>query len=412
LNFREGLFDVLVKSLVSNGHEVEVLRLEDCSLKEALTWIEDGGFDYFLTGNFIAFHGPKFGRELEEHLRSKNLPCVIWHWEKVFFSGMGYLRKRLEEGPLPKNFLFLVTDRSDISVLKPYGVEAHQLSMGVDDTLRNFKPRVDSLKRLQYDVCFSGTPFLLQGVESSSLESLKKTFVANALMEFYSRAQKLSAVAMTSVRHASLLESLYRVFSVSSHSYSSLEVALSELRKIWSQSLNAQWLEVFDRSYRDRLSYIYSYFQLCAYLKQLRKFDIRIFGSEEWSKYIEGYTYPSPRVSDDDFYAMLSASKISFCLTKLQFHEFVHERPLMTLASGGFPITDFREELYTMFDRDELVSFESIEEAESLIDYYLKHESERLSIVEKGRARVLSNHTYSHRIQELTRLVKDHFGVC
>jgi len=35
------------------------------------------------------------------------------------------------------------------------------------------------------------------------------------------------------------------------------------------------------------------------------------------------------------------------------------------------------------------------------IDYYLKHEDERIAIAKNGSERTAANHTYKHRIEEM-----------
>lgn len=410
LNYREALFNVFLKSFTSQGHEVEIFELEHKTWEECEGWLKSRTFDFYLTANFGGFHVWKPGPQLERYLTENKLPCVVWHWEKAFFSSGGYLKRRLHREKLGENFLFFVTDRPDVQLLTSFGIRTYHLPLAVDDALRNFKPLKEAVPRLSYDLCFAGTPFRLQGVHASDEASLRRGYVVNNILEFYSQANRLCGMTPPGVdQNSAFLTELSSFYSIQYPNYQAFESAFDLLEPKIEPLLPPRAFEFF-KDYRFRIAYVYSYYQLCIYLRRLRKFDIRIYGSEAWKDYIPDYPHSVPRLTDDEFYTMLSATKITFCLTKLQFHTFLHERSMMTLACGGFPLTDFREEISEMFEKDELISYKSYEEAEDLISYYLKHDEERRKISEKGQKRVLSSHTYEHRVRKLVQLTSEHFG--
>jgi len=52
-----------------------------------------------------------------------------------------------------------------------------------------------------------------------------------------------------------------------------------------------------------------------------------------------------------------------------------------------------------------VVPYKSPEECSELIKYYLEHEDERLAIARAGQERTLSEHTWFHRMKELTDIL-------
>ncbi len=86
---------------------------------------------------------------------------------------------------------------------------------------------------------------------------------------------------------------------------------------------------------------------------------------------------------------------------------FSNEREFKIPASGGFELSDYVPGMERYFELGkEIVAVRSAKEWFEKIDYYLKpeHEAERKKIQEAGTARVLQEHTYSHRVKQLMDL--------
>lgn len=78
------------------------------------------------------------------------------------------------------------------------------------------------------------------------------------------------------------------------------------------------------------------------------------------------------------------------------------------LASGGFCMTTYREELFRHFEqKKDLVVFEGKEDLLRKADYYLEHEQERKQIAENGYRKVKKYHTYDIRLQEMFRILRE-----
>lgn len=73
---------------------------------------------------------------------------------------------------------------------------------------------------------------------------------------------------------------------------------------------------------------------------------------------------------------------------------------------GTLLITDWKVNLHEMFEPGkEVITYRSPEECTELIRYYLEHDDERKAIALAGQSRVLREHTYYHRMQELMDIV-------
>lgn len=81
---------------------------------------------------------------------------------------------------------------------------------------------------------------------------------------------------------------------------------------------------------------------------------------------------------------------------------FSNEREFKVPAAGGFEITDYVPGMERYYDvGKEIVAVKTPEEWFSKIDYYTRHGEEREAIRKAGTARVLREHTYSHRVKQL-----------
>ena len=73
---------------------------------------------------------------------------------------------------------------------------------------------------------------------------------------------------------------------------------------------------------------------------------------------------------------------------------------------GTMLLTDWKANLGEMFEPGrEVVTYRSARECAEMISYYLAHEDERREIARAGQLRTLNEHTYYHRMQELSELL-------
>ncbi len=82
-----------------------------------------------------------------------------------------------------------------------------------------------------------------------------------------------------------------------------------------------------------------------------------------------------------------------------------NERTFKIPLCGGFEIVDSIEHIKDLFVPDkEIVMAESKTDWFEKIDYYIKNPDKRLPIIEAGKARVLKDHTYHNRVNQILEL--------
>jgi spore maturation protein CgeB len=88
----------------------------------------------------------------------------------------------------------------------------------------------------------------------------------------------------------------------------------------------------------------------------------------------------------------------------------VNQRVFDVPASGGFLLTDYKQQLEEIMRvGSDVVCYRDKEEIPELIRFYLKHENLKEKIAQQGRKCILSEHTYSHRLKELCNHMRRHF---
>ncbi|MEO7717537.1 MAG: glycosyltransferase [Capsulimonas sp.] len=79
---------------------------------------------------------------------------------------------------------------------------------------------------------------------------------------------------------------------------------------------------------------------------------------------------------------------------------------------GALLITDAKNNLNDMFSvGNEVIAYHSIDECVEAVEYYLQHENERAEIAHRGQARTLKEHTYRHRMEELSEILQRYVSI-
>jgi spore maturation protein CgeB len=108
-----------------------------------------------------------------------------------------------------------------------------------------------------------------------------------------------------------------------------------------------------------------------------------------------------------DFYPQ---SDVNFNCTSVQMKGAVNQRVFDVPAAGAFLLTDHRAQVECLFEPGrEIALFHSPEEVPELLARYLTDAPERRRMAEAGRARVLAEHTYEHRLKTLLGAFDEHF---
>jgi len=88
----------------------------------------------------------------------------------------------------------------------------------------------------------------------------------------------------------------------------------------------------------------------------------------------------------------------------------VNQRVFDCPAAGGFLLTDAQGDIEDLFDPgNEVAAYRSWEECRDLLRFYRARPDARLEIVRAARRRVLSEHTYAHRLDRIVSQVHETF---
>lgn len=108
-----------------------------------------------------------------------------------------------------------------------------------------------------------------------------------------------------------------------------------------------------------------------------------------------------------DMYQQLQRSKIALNIHIDMAEQYAANMRLYEATGvGTMLLTDWKTNLHELFEIGrEVVAYRSVEECVELVEYYLDHDSEREAIAKAGQQRTLSEHSYYHRMQELTEIL-------
>jgi spore maturation protein CgeB len=138
-----------------------------------------------------------------------------------------------------------------------------------------------------------------------------------------------------------------------------------------------------------------------------------------WGPGVEGISSSSPlnrkirgdKATSDIWTKIYSQAKIVLCIHfkdpsgKIPCYQ-ASPRVYEAMACGAFLIVDAQRDVMDLFKLDEeLVVFKDLKDLRKKILYYLKHQSKREKIAQKGQEIVTSRHTYKHRVQKMLSIV-------
>lgn len=151
----------------------------------------------------------------------------------------------------------------------------------------------------------------------------------------------------------------------------------------------------------------------------LTDYDFKIWGINWDTPELERCVQQPQRWFDSDLFAKIVAgSKINLNLHSSTTSEGVdptadaiNPRVFEIAACGGFQLCDPCRGIENLFDSStELPRYHNLQELREYIDYFLAHPQERTEFAERARKRVLNEHTYVHRAQQMLDLFMDRHG--
>jgi spore maturation protein CgeB len=147
-------------------------------------------------------------------------------------------------------------------------------------------------------------------------------------------------------------------------------------------------------------------------LDSLRSYKLGVFG-DGWTKYFmrrgkKAPAYYGGRATGEKVMQIYRASKIVLNIHDPEARNGVNTRTFDILACGARELVDYKKSLEDHFRvGEEIIAYKNLQELHALIDYYLQHLEDLREISEKGRQRVIKEHSWHHRIEKLTNILRD-----
>ncbi|MBX7258296.1 MAG: glycosyltransferase [Candidatus Hydrogenedentes bacterium] len=146
-----------------------------------------------------------------------------------------------------------------------------------------------------------------------------------------------------------------------------------------------------------------------TYAEALVPEGLELRGDEGWAR-----NFPQsgdPLTYLDQLPTFYGQCALNFNATSIQMPNTVNQRVFDCPAAGGFLLTDAQPDLERLFDvKHEVAQYRSVEECVDLFRYFRSREDARRPIIEAARARILSEHTFVHRMLRIVDLVRKHFA--
>ena len=119
------------------------------------------------------------------------------------------------------------------------------------------------------------------------------------------------------------------------------------------------------------------------------------------------------RISAEEYVKIFNATEINLNLHSSTERDgvepngdFINPRTFELAGCGAFQLVDERTLLPEAFEIGrEIITFNSFSDLTEKIQYYLEHPQERVEIAQRARARVLRDHTYNKRIEQMLSVI-------
>ncbi len=327
-----------------------------------------------------------------------SIPFVTFVADHPGLGNWNHTYKIIDELGLKDSMHFLCVAQGWVDFLRTKGFKAEKVFMPIEDGFAGFSLAGNDFR--QVDLSFSGgcfpvahlqnpPPVLQEALSDEELRLMHIDFVLDRWAQEFSKIAESKSEFNEQLELCKRVITRYMNYAISSPAEFEKTRAqcLHELR-----ILKPGYFEVADDHW-GTLTYSYSYLKHCVSLQRLQKKNIRIFGAD-WNRFLK---MPKDYVSEwgtrDKFYDLCLRTRVYFCQHKEQMMDGINERILVASALGGFPLSDYQDDFDHLFEKDEIATYRSLDEAENKIDYYLKNESERLAIAKRGREKVLKTST-------------------
>jgi spore maturation protein CgeB len=408
-NLGEKWSGAIMNGLQRQGHEVFPIMLSrGREYKSLLDEAKSYKPHFCLSRNFHLVHPEgNLAETYQEFFLKNEIPFAVWYHDHPATQGSKELLRQWASGARPKNTFFLSMDSAYKDYFKSHELESDYLPLAADDRVLRFEKDPtfsDLVKKFEGPLSYVGTNPYDTGGLALETEDQVRDVLAFSVLDMFEKTAGSESSAFERLQ-PEVLHLFHHWFNSGVEFQEAVSKLQGKITASFSQKVAANLLIECSQIFS-----LYSWYQLSIYLRRLQSKGMRVHGHGGWKDFLKEYTHPISHLTEAEMFACFRATKINFCYTKLHFTNAVHERVLNVLMSSGFPLTDVRADLYSHFEKDEIATYSSVEELPSMIDYYLQNDSARKTLIEKGHARVLKQHTYFHRMGELVQKVSKHFG--
>lgn len=145
-----------------------------------------------------------------------------------------------------------------------------------------------------------------------------------------------------------------------------------------------------------------------ALVKRLSPFQPVVYGDQGWRRLVKKPFKVRPEVNYyDELPLVYGAADLNFNVTSLQMKAAVNQRVFDVPAAGGFLLTDYKAQLPELLEMGrEIICYRQPEEIPELARFYLENNRAREEVINRGRGRILSEHTYGHRLQTMVDIIR------
>lgn len=179
--------------------------------------------------------------------------------------------------------------------------------------------------------------------------------------------------------------------------------------ELYTTAKDVYGLELEKQVYHD---IFYNFSTLCQaeqrirMIKALKKFNVKVYGNELWSKYIEGNVEYCGCANIHDSIEIMKRSKISLHINPYQLKRSMHDRFLNASALKTFTLCGKESYLEKEFE-NAFGFFNTVDYGDlpDLAEYYLKNDDERNEMVNRAYDIVAQNHTWDNRAQTLLQIL-------
>ncbi len=349
----------VIATLHKLGHSVRLLHLERGNLKyEFREEIKHHRPDYIFMLDAIGL--------MREEIVSTGIPHISWFFDNPF--------NWLKTEHVSEDYYIFVWDKTYVQELKDMGfTNVHYMPLAANPDIF-FHQKADSIP--ECDVSFAGSS-LWSDENPPFKEEAKKAYI-KLLSDSLCKAPWISLWK--------IIDKINKQFKINFR---------------LDNPEGKREFEMFIQSYA-RTGYRNSF------ISAILDFDPHLYGDAGWLSVVKkGKGIYKGRINNRiNLPALYSGSAINLNITVPQIRNSFSHRAFEIPACGGFLLSDYRPEAENFFEiGKEIVCFKNVKELKDKTRYFIDHPKERKAIAERGRKRVLDEHTYKHRLKKIIKII-------